>query len=500
MTSEAAFTENTALKRKVSELTTDLVLAELKIKDLTKRLYGKKSERHIPEPEPEGQAVLPLAVPEALTEQVAKEDPVKTVSRPRATRRPLPEKLERVETKLEPEEKNCPNCGRERQVIGEEVTEELDLIPARFVVRRIVRPKLACACGCSGVVVAPLPPRPVEKGNAGAGLLAHLVTAKYVDHCPLARQSDIFRQRYGVVIPRQRLCDWVEAVATWLQSIYREMTAEMMAGDFLQADETHVKILDPDHPSHIRQGYLWTYSRPGGDVIFVCHTGRGQEHPAADLAQFSGSLQCDAYSVYPALADKRPADKPLRLVGCWAHTRRKIIDATESRPRAAQAGLDLIGRLYDLEREAAKTEPKISAEQLASVRQQQAPPILAELKVLYESWRDNEPPSSPLFVAARYALNQWDGLQLYLQDGRIPIDNNQVESAIRRPAMGRRNWLFIGSPDAGWRSAVIYSIVGSCRRRGIEPLEYLTDVLRRLPTMKASEVKDLVPARWKPAV
>jgi transposase len=482
MTSEAAFTENTALKRKVSELTTDLVLAELKIKDLTKRLYGKKSERHIPEVEPEGQEILPLVVPEALTEQVAKEDPVKTVSRPRATRRPLPEKLERVETKLEPA-----------------VTEELDLIPARFVVRRIVRPKLACACGCSGVVVAPLPPRPVEKGNAGAGLLAYIVTAKYVDHCPLARQSDIFRQRYGVVLPRQRLCDWVEAVAIWLQSLYREMVAEMMAGDFLQADETHVKILDPDHPSNIRQGYLWTYSRPGGDVIFVCHTGRGQEHPAEDLALFSGSLQCDAYSVYPALADKRPENKPLRLVGCWAHTRRKVIEAADSRPRASQPALDLIGQLYDLEREAAKAEPKISAEQLASLRQQQAPPILAELKVLYESWRDSEPPSSPLFVAARYALNQWDALQLYLQDGRIPIDNNQVESAIRRPAMGRRNWLFLGSPDAGWRSAVIYSIVGSCRRRGIEPLEYLTDVLRRLPAMKASEVKDLVPAHWKPA-
>jgi transposase len=496
---EEVYAENTSLKQELSATKTDLALAEMKIRDLQHRLYGRKSERQISEPEEAEQAVLPLAVPEAVTEQVPQEDPVKTVSRPRAPRQPLPEQLERVEMKLEAPEKTCPSCGRERKVIGEEVTEELDLIPARFVVRRIVRPKLACACGCSGVVIAPLPPRPIEKGNASAGLLAHIVTAKYIDHLPLARQSEIFRQRYGVVLPRQRLCDWVEAVATWLQPIHREMAQELLAGDIVQADETPVKILDPDHPANIRQGYLWTYSRPGGDVIFVCHTGRGQEHPAADLADFTGWLQSDAYRVYPALANKRPPERPLRLQGCWAHVRRKLIEAQESRPREARLGLELIRALYDIERASHGQDPPFTPDEIAAARQKHAPPIIAELKTLYERWRDGEPPTSLLFIAARYALNQWAALQVYLGDGRLAIDNNNVEAAIRRPAMGRRNWLFLGHPNAAWRSAVIYSIVGSCRRRGIEPSAYLADVLRRLPAMKADQVKDLVPARWKPA-
>jgi transposase len=494
---EEVYAENSSLKRELAEAKTDLALAEMKIRDLQHRLFGRKSERQVADPEVPDQTDLGLIVPEAVTEQVAKEDPVKTLSRPKPPRQPLPEKLERVETRLEPEAKKCPQCGAERQQIGEEVTEELDLIPARFVVRRIVRPKLACACGCSGVVIARLPPRPIEKGNAGAGLLAQIVTAKYVDHLPLARQSEIFRQRYGVVLPRQRLCDWVESVATWLQPIHRQMMQELMAGDVLQADETPVKILDPDHPSNIRQGYLWTYSRPGGDVVFVCHPGRGQEHPAGDLAGFSGWLQTDAYAVYPALADKRATDRPLRLQGCWAHVRRKLIEAQESRPREARLGLDLIRMLYDIERATRTQDPPFTADEVVAARKKHAPPVMAELKSLYQRWRDTEPPTSLLFIAARYALNQWDALQVYLGDGRLAIDNNNVESAIRNPAMGRRNWLFLGHPDAAWRSAVIYSVVGSCRRRGIEPSAYLADVLGRLPAMKADQVKDLVPARWK---
>jgi transposase len=494
----AILAENATLKGKVRALETDLRLAELKIRDLQKRLYGPKSERRT-SGEASDQSELGIEVPEAISLQEPKQTPSQAVARVRPPRHPLPERLERIETKLEVDEKTCPVCGRARRVIGEEVTEELDLIPARFVVRRIVRPKLACSCGGSGVVIAPLPPRPIEKSNAGAGLLAQIVLSKYVDHCPLARQSEIFRTRHGLVLPRQRLCDWVGAVATWLQPIYRQMTQELMAGDCLQADETPVKILDPDHPGHIRQGYLWTYSRPGEDVVFVCHPGRGHEHPEKDLADFSGWLQCDAYAVYPKLARERPKDRPLRLLGCWAHTRRKLVEAEADRPEATQPALKLIRDLYKIEAQARELTPKISPEELAALRQQHAPPILAALKTIYEDWQQKELPQSPLGTAARYALNQWEALQHYLQDGRLAIDNNAVESAIRKPAMGRRNWLFLGHPDAAWRSAVIYSIVGSCRRRGIEPGAYLADVLRRLPAMKATDIVDLLPARWKPA-
>jgi hypothetical protein len=179
--------------------------------------------------------------------------------------------------------------------------------------------------------------------------------------------------------------------------------------------------------------------------------------------------------------------------------RRKVIEAREDRPRAAEPVIKLIRKLYEIEREAREREPKTTAEEVAAQRQKQAPPIMDTLKTIFEEWRKNELPESPLGKAARYALNQWEALQHYLKDGRLSIDNNDVERSIRKPAMGRRSWLFIGHPDAGWRSAVIYSIVGSCRRRGIEPGAYLADVLRRLPAMKASEVKDLVPAHWKPA-
>jgi transposase len=496
MPPEELLVENTALKREVSELKTDLKLAELKIRDLNKRLYGKKTERHVPVED--GQESLGIEEPVVVVEQQEKEDPVKTVSRPaRRARHPLPENVERVESRVEPEKKSCPECGRELRVIGEEVSEELDLIPARFIVRRIVRPKLACACGCAGVAIAPLPARPIDKGNPSAGLLAQIALAKYVDHMPLARQSDIFRSRYGVVIARQRLCDWVEAVATWLQPIYRQMLAELLAGDYLQADESPVKILDPDHPCNIRRGYLWTYSRPGEDVIFVCHTGRGQEHPREDLAGFSGWLQTDAYKVYPVLAAERPKDRPLRLLACWAHVRRKVVEAHEDRPREAEPAIELIGELYKIERDA--RESKLAPEELAARRQERAPPIMKALQEIFERWKQTELPQGPLGSAARYALNQWEALQHYLKDGRLAIDNNDVERSIRRPAMGRRNWLFLGHPDAAWRSAVIYSIVGSCRRRGIEPGAYLTDVLRRLPSMMADQVKDLVPARWKSA-
>jgi hypothetical protein len=288
-------------------------------------------------------------------------------------------------------------------------------------------------------------------------------------------------------------------VATWLLTTYRQMAKELFSGDYLQADETPVKILDSDHPGNIRQGYLWTYSRPGGDVVFVCHTGRGHEHPEGDLADFSGWLQCDAYQVYPKLARERPRDRPLRLLGCWAHTRRKVIEAEADRPEATKPVLELIRGLYRIEAEARERDPKITPEELAALRQQQAPPIMASLRVIYEEWQRTELPQGRLGAAARYALNHWDSLQQYLKDGRLAIDNNSVESAIRKPAMGRRNWLFLGHPDAAWRSAVIYSIVGSCRRRGIEPGAYLADVLRRLPSMNTAEAADLVPARWKPA-
>ena len=343
--------------------------------------------------------------------------------------------------------------------------------------------------------IAPLPPTPIEKGRPAASLLAQVILSKYADHLPLCRQQQQF-DRLGVHFPRQTLADWVEKGAAWLEPIVREMKRNLLAGDYLQVDETPVKVLDPEVTGKAAQGYLWVMGRPRDDVIFEFHPGRGKEHAVAMLDGFQGYLQRDGYGVYGSVvADWERAQKVLIPCGCWAHARRKFVDAVDEDPAQAHWFIGEVRKLYRVE-EYARAEGLSPAQRLA-LRQEKAPPILAAIKNQLDALAPTLLPHSPLGKAVRYALAEWEPLVRYLLDGRIEIDNNLTENAIRPSAVGKKNYLFIGHPDAGWRSAVIYSVVVSCQRRKIDPWEYLRDVLTRLPAATNQQLPDFVPARWQ---
>ena len=463
-----------------------------RVSQLEQALYGSTSERQSGGTYSKEQILLSLfgASQPASTANVVVAE--KTVARPAKKVLALKE-IETLTERLEPAEQVCPHCGKAKCEIGCEVSERYEYIPAKVVRHQIERPKLACGCGQSGVSIAPLPPQVIEQGQAGASLVAQVILNKFDNHMPLYRQQQEFA-RLGLNFPRQTLAGWVEKGAHWLQAIVRELKRELLAGDYLQVDETPVKVMDPDHPGKCATGWLWVGGRPGSHVIFEFHRGRGKAEGAAFLENFKGTLQRDGYGVYGALARDN-----LELIpaGCWSHARRKLIDALEEGTPAATALVEEVRKLYLIERHA--REQNLDAAQCKALRQEKAAPILAALKPRLEAQLDHCLPQSPLGKAVRYTLAEWPALTRYLEDGRVQIDNNLTENSIRPSAIGKRNWLFIGHPEAGWRSAVIYSVIGSCRRMGIDPWEYIGDVLRRLPAMKQSEVPGILPSRWSPA-
>jgi transposase len=375
--------------------------------------------------------------------------------------------------------------------LGEEVTEELDWKPAKFIKRLYIRPKYANA---ERIVIAPLPARLIEKGLPGAGLLTQVIVSKYEDHLPLYRQAQIYRQRHRVELSRQTLCGWVEAAADWLSPIYREMKRALQARDYLQVDETPVRYLDPDVKGKSQQGWLWTYSHPRDDVVFDWNVSRSREGPRQFLEHFRGKLQTDGYGVYESLARERNGG--LILVGCWSHVRRGFHEAL-GEGRLAVWMVKQIGLLYGVEKYL--RQHKAGPDLRAAVRLWQSRPVLERLRRAMELVRRGVLPQSLLGKALDYALSRWETLTRYVQDGRLEIDNNLCENAIRPTAIGKKNFLFIGHPQAGQRSAIIYSVLGSCRRHGINPAEYLRDVFERLPNAKTSELKSLTPAAWAKA-
>jgi transposase len=407
----------------------------------------------------------------------------------RAERPRLPAHLETERVVLEPEEVKQQPAGWRR--LGEEVTEELDWKPAKFIKRLYIRPKYANA---ERIIIAPLPARLIEKGLPGAGLLTQVIISKYEDHLPLYRQAQIYRQRHGVELSRQTLCGWVEAAADWLSPIYREMKTALLAKDYLQVDETPIRYLDPDIKGKSQQGWLWTYSHPRDDVVFDWNVSRSREGPRAFLKNFRGKLQTDGYGVYESLA--RECHGELILIGCWAHVRRGFHEALPEGRLAAWI-VGQIGLLYGVEKHL--RQHKAGPQLRAAVRAWQSRPILARLRRALEIVRRRVLPQSLLGQAIDYALGRWEALSRYVEDGRLEIDNNLCENAIRPTAVGKKNFLFIGHPEAGQRSAVIYSVLGSCRRHGINPAEYLQDIFERLPKAKTSEVKSITPAAWAKA-
>jgi transposase len=465
------------------------------VSQLKRELFGASSERQAEGKLSKEQILLSLF---PAPEQPAATEEVLVASAPepsleRSRRQPAAKVLETLTERLEPQEKVCPHCGKQKCEIGQERSERYEYVPAKIVRHEILRPKLACSCGQAGVSIAPLPPTVVSQGQPGASLVAHVLLTKFTDHVPLHRQQQQFA-RLGVHFPKSTLGDWVEQGATWLQPLVREMKRQLLLKDYVQVDETPVRVQDPDVIGKCATGWLWVLGAPNEDVIFEFHPGRGKEFAQHLLGSFKGYLQRDGYGVYGSLARD---DVDLMPAGCWAHARRKFVEALTDEPDPATAIVNEVRKLYLVERHA--RAESLTAEQRYHLRQQLAAPILSSLHPLLLSVREKVLPQSPLGKAARYCLAEWQALTRYLEDGRLEIDNNLTENAIRPSAVGKKNWLFIGHPQAGWRSAVIYSIIVSCRRRGIEPWDYLRDVLARLPAMQQSELSSLLPANWKPA-
>jgi transposase len=427
---------------------------------------------------------------------------VETISYERVVakeKRPLPsEAFKDVPVKetivIEPEEVKADRAAYEQ--IGEERTFEIDVTAPQIYKREIVRPKYRHKTNrAQPPVVAPAPARAVQGGYASAGLLAWIALSKYVDHQPLYRLEKQ-SARWGAVIPRQTMADWIEITAEWLKPIYRCMHRRLLEGAYLQVDETPIRCNDPDEKrGGTTEGWMWVVSRPGADVVFDWRLSRRHGELTGLIEGYQGILQSNGYGAYEAFAKAHPG---VTWVACWAHARRKFFEAQGEWPKAVRVVLLIIGWLYECE--ACWDENKLNAAQRQRHRRKHYPRRLYWLKKLATGIRERMPPKSGLAKACDYLLRYWDALAAHVDHGETRLDNNLVENAIRPSAIGKKNWLFIGHPDAGQRSAIIYSIVVSCQRHRKDPLTYMRDVLTRLPRMTNQDDLDaLTPSNWTPA-
>jgi transposase len=398
------------------------------------------------------------------------------------------DKLETQEIVLEPEEVKAQPEGWKR--ISEERTSQLDWVAPKIIKRVFIRPRYVKQ---ERFALAPLPPQPIEQGMVGPGLLAQILVSKYEYHQPLYRQEKMFRQQFGVDLSRKTMGCWVEQAAELLKPVYRAIREDLLAGNYLQADETPIRYLDPDVKGKSQQGYLWTYSRPDGDVLFEWRVSRSRAGPEEFLKNFRGKLQTDGYSAYESLAKERD---DLTLIGCWAHVRRGFHEALAETKLAAWF-VGQIGQLYAVEKRL--REQKAGPALRQAMRVSHSQPVLTRLNHAMELIRRRTLPQGLLGQAIDYTLKRWTALNQFVEDGTLEIDNNLIENAIRPSALGKKNWLFVGHPEAGERSAVIYTLLGSCRRHGINPFNYLKDLFARLPAAKITQIKEFMPAAWAKA-
>lgn len=405
-------------------------------------------------------------------------------------RKPLPEHLPREEEVHEPA-CTCPNCGGTMRKLGEDVTEVLDYVPASFKVIRHVRPKLSCRV-CETIVQAPMPSLPIERGKPGPGLLAHVLVSKYADHLPLYRQAEIYA-REGVDLERSTLADWVGRSTALLDPLVAALRKSVLSSNTLHGDDTPVPVLAPGL-GKTRTGRLWVYvrdGRPHGSpqppaAVFFYSPDRKGEHPKAHLKNFAGVLHADGYAGFNPVFETGSVTE----AACWAHVRRKFFDehATSPSPLTTEA-LDRIGALYGIEDTIRGQPPN----ERRRIRQDQAAPLLAQLKAWLEAILPRLSGKSDLAKAIRYTLSRWAALNCYADDGRVEIDNNAAERSIRGIALGRKNWLFAGSDTGGERAAAIYSLIETCKLNGIDPEAYLRSVLTNIADHPINRVADLLP-------
>jgi len=490
LTERAAVAERLAeeYRQKQEHSSEKIALLTHELAQLKRLIYGVKSERFEPSQDEDQLGLFgEVSPPDSPTQE--KWHSSFSISIPRAKRKPhrqvLPDHLPRETIVIEPEV----DTSRLKK-IGEEVTETLDYRPAKLVVVRRVRPKyIDPAREECGVLIGELPMRPIEKGICEPGLLAHLLISKYVDHLPYYRQLEQFKREQITLAP-STIGGWGTASAELLRPLYDRLAEHVRRSGYVQADETPIAVQDRKKKRKTHRGYYWVYLAP--DLGMVCmdyQEGRGRDGPSAFLDGFTGALQSDGYVVYDTYDDL----KAVTTYGCWAHARRHFFEATDNAPQLAEVALTEIGGLYEIERRL--RESHAPPEIRCRVRKEKAVLILDRFKTFLEA---NEGlPKSPWGKAASYSLTRWDKLTRYIENGRIEIDNNLVENAIRPIALGRKNYLFAGSHAAAQRAAVIYSLLATCKRNDVNPQIWLSDVLSRIATHPIKQIDELMPHLWE---
>ena len=469
-----------------------LVVAGLhqQLAQLQKMIFGSKHERFVPSDANPSQLSLGIDVDVTASCSVVDAKRItytsthvsveqKPLNHP--GRMKLPEHLRRQEIIIEPSE-DITSCKK----IGEEVSEVLEWEPGELFVKKYVRPKYAKPGG-DGVLIGKLPSRPLEKAMAGPGLLAQIVIDKYVDHLPLHRQMQRF-ERNGLKLPYSTLTDWVSSTCKLIEPVYDALRKELLQGVYLHADETPIKVLDKNKKGQTHRGYFWVYQDSIRKIVlFDYQQGRGREGPMTILERFHGYLQTDGYNAYEIFNGR----SGVTLMHCMAHARRMFNEALDNDEARASHALEQIGHLYTIERLC--KDQQLNNAQIKEVRRKKSVPILKALGKWMKEQYVQVTPKSPIGKALAYSIERWERLSLYTENGMLNIDNNPVENSIRPVAVGRKNYLFAGSHEAAQRSAMLYSLFGTCKMNGVEPYEWLRNVLETISDHPINRIQELLP-------
>lgn len=467
------------------------------VAQLKKMIFGSRHERFVSVSPDSSQLALDLAVEAIATAaqtekitvtQIITKSPSQPIVHP--GRSPLPAHLRREEVILEPA--TVPEGSKK---IGEEITEELEYDPAELFVKKYIRPKYAVpATDATGttIIIAPMPVRPIDKAIAGPGLLAQIVIDKYIDHLPLYRQMQRF-ERSGVKLSDSTVSNWISEVCKLLMPLYEALKQQIINSGYIHVDETTIKVLDSSKKGTTHRGYFWVYNNsPGRLVFFDYREGRDGKGISELLANYQGYLQTDGYQVYDGFDEKAG----IIQLNCMAHARRKFFEAKDNDGARSAYAMEQMQLLYALEQIAQEYE--LSYAERLQLRQKMALPILQNLGKWMKTQYMQVLPKSPIGLALSYSIVRWDKLCIYATNGMLHIDNNPVENSIRPVAIGRKNYLFAGSHEGAKRSAMLYSLLGTCKLHNVNPLNWLTDVLITIPYHPINKIKELLPHNFKP--
>lgn len=474
----------------IAELKSDIARMQFQIDQMRRLLYGSKRERFISNKEDGNQLTLPLDIEQET--ETEKEQEVVTYVREKSKRKnhpgrlELPKHLPVEEIIIEPKEDTTG-----LKCIGKEVTDQLEMVPAKLYIKRYIRPRYIKPVDDQELqhqgMIAPLPVFPIEKGIAGPGLLAQVLVDKFVDHLPIYRQLERFK-REDIKIASSTINGWQESCANLLEPLYDCLKNRVLKQGYIQADETPIQVLDKSKKGQTHRGYFWEYRSPlTNTVLFDYRRGRGRDGPQQLLAGFKGYLQTDGYAAYNKIGER----KDIIVLNCMAHARRYFEKSLDSDKAKAEYAMGMFQKVYAVERKARNAN--LSPEKRKELRLDEALPILNELGKWIAASLKEVLPKSPIGTAVQYCIPRWDNLTAYLYDGNLEIDNNLAENAIRPITLGRKNYLFAGSDRGAERAAMFYSFFGTCKANGINPYQWLNRVLEIIPEHKVNRLFELLP-------